>query len=629
MRINSILRLCSVVMITALSAPKSAFAQCATPIASFPYTEDFEATNGGYTPGGTSSDWTWGTPTKTVIAGAANGNKCWITGGLSGSAYNNSENSTLTSPCFDFSGLTNPQISFSVFWETERKFDGANLQYSTDDGANWTVLGASSDNSCVASSWYNNTGVTYLGSQEGWSGNIQPTVGSCQGGSGSGRWVAASHDLTFLAGQAHVIFRFRFGAGTTCNSYDGFAIDDIKISETPPNSGDFTYTCNSNRSVSFTSSAALCASSYAWDFNDPASGANNNSTAANPTHIFSTGGTYIVKLTISFASGPSVTIPHTVEVLDVSISELIPVFCNGDQTAVILATVTGGTGPYFYSWSTTPAQVTPDLSNIGAGTYTVVVNSASSCSTTASYTVTEPAALSVSTNITDATCNNNNGSILATVSNGTSPYFYTWSDGSTANPITGLAPGTYGLTVNDDNGCLVTVNNLQVKNISTPVIVSLGADITRCPGQTIILDPGPYPSYLWQDNSTGPTYRVTSTGTYWVTVTNSQGCTGSDTVNVKIACPEIYFPGAFTPNGDGRNDFFGPVGDALPLLQQYVFRVYDRYGQLVFYSTNPYKGWDGTMKGKPYNSGAFTWFATYTIQGKMADMQNGTVLLIR
>ena len=95
---------------------QKATAQCATPINIFPYTEGFETTNGNWTTGGNASDWAWGMPSKTVITGAASAStNCWIVGGLTGNAYNNGERSWLQSPCFDFTTVQHPYISFSVF----------------------------------------------------------------------------------------------------------------------------------------------------------------------------------------------------------------------------------------------------------------------------------------------------------------------------------------------------------------------------------------------------------------------------------------------------------------------------------------------------------------------------------
>ena len=98
-------------------------------ISTFPYFETFEANNGGWVAGGVASDWVYGTPNKPTITGAGGGTKCWINGGLNltGTGYNYNESSFVTSPTFDFSSLNYPWISFKIFWETEKNFDGGNL----------------------------------------------------------------------------------------------------------------------------------------------------------------------------------------------------------------------------------------------------------------------------------------------------------------------------------------------------------------------------------------------------------------------------------------------------------------------------------------------------------------------
>ena len=604
-------------------------AQCSGPLTTLPYNEDFEASNGGWIPGGTSSDWAWGTPSKSVISSAAAGVKCWITGGLNGSSYNNGENSWLQSPCFDFSTAVHPLIKFSVFWEMEKKYDGASMEYSTNDGASWQLLGSSSETGCSAIDWYNNSSITYLGGSQGWSGNKQPNTGSCLGGNGSNNWVIAQHDLSFLAGTPKVIFRFRFGAGTTCNGYDGFAIDEISISEALPNTAEFTYTCTSNRNASFISNAPLCAAGYQWDFGDLASGANNNSALANPNHIFSAPGLYHIILNITFLSGPPATVNHDFIVLDASINLLSAVLCNGDQSGALAAMVSGGgAGGYTYLWNTIPAQTSSSIINIPAGNYTVTINTANACPTDVSYLLTEPAIIKIDPTITPAQCNQNNGSITTTISGGVAPYQYSWSNGNTSAAINNVSPGTYALTIRDANGCTSIKNNLVIANNQNVIPVSLGRDTGVCNGQTVLLNPGTYSSYRWQDFSTGPTFTVTRTGSYWVTVTDANGCSGSDTINITVDCSDLFFPMAITPNGDKLNDDFGALGN-LTTIKDFSLRIYDRYGQLIFYSTNPYVKWNGTIKGHAYNSGAFGWFSTYTLPGKPARTQKGTVLLLR
>ena len=83
-----------------LSLVADVSAQCIIVDSVTPYFQDFEASDGNWSDGGLSSDWAWGHPNKNIITGAANGQNCWITGGLTGSAYNAGQRSYLISPCF-------------------------------------------------------------------------------------------------------------------------------------------------------------------------------------------------------------------------------------------------------------------------------------------------------------------------------------------------------------------------------------------------------------------------------------------------------------------------------------------------------------------------------------------------
>jgi hypothetical protein len=111
-------------------------------ISSFPYREEFESNNGNWTPTGTASSWAWGTPAKTNMNRAANGNKCWATSLTAN--YNDGEYSALLSPCFDLSGMTQPVLSFSHIYMLENGFDFSWVEYSTDGGSTWTKLGVRS-----------------------------------------------------------------------------------------------------------------------------------------------------------------------------------------------------------------------------------------------------------------------------------------------------------------------------------------------------------------------------------------------------------------------------------------------------------------------------------------------------
>lgn len=619
-------------------------AQCGTPISVFPYTEGFEVTNGGWTTGGTLSDWAWGTPAKTVINGAATGTKCWIVGGLTGSSYNDGEASWLQSPCFDFTAVQYPYISFSVFWEMERRFDGAGFQYSTNLGASWTNVGTVSDPvNCLNNNWFNFSPIQYLNTlatvRDGWSGNIQSTAGSCQGGGGSGGWVIAQHIMPNLAGVPNVIFRFIFGAGTQCNAYNGFAVDNIFIGDAPPNNASFTFSCINNNTVAFTNTSDLCPATK-WYFGDPASGANDSSVLANPTHTFSGPGTYIVTLNATGPGNAPSVVTQTISVLGLTTSVISGNNCFGDNNgSASVSVIPVSAGPFFYSWNTTPAQNTPIVTGLAGGTYTVTVDAINSCTSTASVVVTEPAALSHTVNIVQPGCSVATGSATITETGGTAPYTYSWSpSGGTGPSASGLAPGNYTVTVTDSKGCTENVD-IIIATATPPNITINSKKDASCfglsDGTATALATGGIAPYTYSWNTTPPQSNPAATnlaaGTYNVTVTDNNGCSASTSVQITEpasgSCGEVYFPNAFTPNGDLVNDDFGPLGN-IAAISNYLLLIYNRYGELVFYTRNPYSRWNGYYKGKQL-SGGNVWSANYTYKGQFRREEKGVVTILK
>ncbi len=603
-------------------------AQCPVSINSFPYNEGFETSNGNWTPGGTASDWSWGTPIKPVINSAASGSKCWITGTLTQSFYSNNQNSTLTSPCFNFTGLANPTIRFRVFWETENRYDGAAFDYSIDGGTTWQVLGnGSTAGTCPQYSWYNTNSITTLGSA-GWSGNIQSSS-PCPGGAGngSGGWRLAQFDLANLAGLPNVRFRFRFAAGSVCNDYDGFAVDDIFIGNQAPADGSISFSCGTGTTLRFASSWNTCGAVYNWNFGDPASGTANSATGAGPSHSFSAPGTYMVTVTYS---GPSPLPPPAtlqVQVIGVSASAVDGIDCKGDSSGTALAVVVPA-GNYQYRWNTVPVQTTAFAGNLRAGTYQVQVTAPNACPATRTITLTEPDSLKHRLTVTDPRCGFPTGAAQVTASGGTAPYAYTWSAPTASGPTaTSLSAGSYQVLISDNNNCtdtarfvLVDQNNLRI---------SLGRDTLACLTAPLVLSPGSFASYLWQDNSTAPTLTVSRTGDYSVQVTDADGCTARDTVRIMVDCSDIYFPSAFTPNGDGLNDAFGAFGNT-GLVRAYRLRVYDRWGGLIFQTSNPAVRWNGATGNGGGTTTTFVWTAEYEYGGGTGvRKQKGTITRIR
>ncbi len=115
---------------------------------------------------------------------------------------------------------------------------------------------------------------------------------------------------------------------------------------------------------------------------------------------------------------------------------------------------------------------------------------------------------------------------------------------------------------------------------------------------------------------------------FTLTTSTEFGCATTDEVLIKaFKGPEIYVPNVFTPNGDGKNDRFRAVAVGMREIQQ--FRVYNRYGQVIFESRNSYEGWDGTFQGKAQSSGTYVWtIAGIDFNGKQHS-KKGTVTLVR
>lgn len=520
--------------------------QCIT---SFPYLEGFE-TAASWTIAGTNPDWAWGTPAHPTINSAGGGSRSWCVGGLNGSFYNNGEQASIVSPCFNFTTLSYPWISFKIFWECEFNYDGMVLQYSTNNGTTWSNVGAFGDpNDCNTANWFNHNNISKLTSittRHGWSGRIGPTASGCTGGNGSGGWVTAKHCLTGLANQPNVRFRFLFGAGTTCNGFDGIAIDDIFIGNGTSHVANYTFTCSGNNSLSFTAVTAPCPSTvnYTWNFGDPSSGPANTSTLQNPTHIFSSPGNYSVTLISSGGQcNPPDTIVKIVSIGSVSNPVAQNVTCFGFSNGTASVAVTGG-GPYTYTWLPSGGN-SSNASGLSAGFYTVNVNDANNCTYTRTVSITEPSALTGNVSVNDPGCGQTTGSATIAVNGGTAPYSYQWlPSGGNLSTEQNLVPGNYTVGAVDANNCVIT-KTLSV--VQLPALQLSVNSLTLCPNQNGNLvanvsgGTAPY-SYNWNGTLTAVnSIQVSSaSGTVIpVKVTDNNGCIS----NVDSA--KVYYPSPF------------------------------------------------------------------------------------
>lgn len=269
---------------------------------------------------------------------------------------------------------------------------------------------------------------------------------------------------------------------------------------------------------------------YAWS---------NSGTSATENGL--SAGTYTVVVTDSngCSSTASVTITQPSQ-LAVTIPPGNNVNCNGGNNGSASVSASGGTPSYNYLWSN--GNTTTGISNISAGTYSVKVTDANGCSSTASVTITQPAALSVTFSTQAPLCSgSSNGLSMATVNGGTGPYTYLWSTvpAQTGQSATNLSAGTYTVTVTDNHGCTLT-STVTVTDPAAVTATIAGTVNASCygygNGDAKALAGGgtaPY-SYTWTTVpvQTSATAKNLSAGTYTVTITDNHGCTATTSATI-------------------------------------------------------------------------------------------------
>lgn len=207
-------------------------------------------------------------------------------------------------------------------------------------------------------------------------------------------------------------------------------------------------------------------------------------------------------------------------------TEVTNVSCNSLADGEIDLTVSNGSEPYTYDWST--ESNIEDVSSLEPGNYSVIVTDTYGCQESASASITEPDLLVLESLLTNATCfGGNDGAIDITISGGTLPYSYNWSNNESTEDLNALSVGNYGVLVNDGNGCVRYADFL----INEPSIISITAEMNSstclAPNGSITTETSggtsPY-SYEWTTGSTEPNLTNVVGGMYGLTVTDNNGC---------------------------------------------------------------------------------------------------------
>jgi len=393
-----------------------------------------------------------------------------------------------------------------------------------------TTTGVTGAPFCVSSTSGAATTVSYSGTGTFTPGNIFTAQISDASGSFAAPVAIGTVSSTSLTGTINAIIPAGTAPGTSYrvrvvssspvvtgsdNGADLIVLQGIGFAHVTTN-----ITCNgdANGSVVTTISDGVSPYTYAWS---------NSATTSSITNL--TPGTY--SLIITSANGCTGVISSAVITEPAVLAAgatATDISCNGATNGAATLSVSGGTTPYTYAWSN--SATTQNLSNLSSGTYTVLITDNNGCTQTASATITEPALLNVTATGTNIQCNSAaNGDVTLTVNGGTSPYTYAWSNSATAQNISNLTPGTYSVTVTDNNGCTQTAS----ATLTEPSAISALAVPTQatCNGGSngaISLSIGggisPY-TFLWSNNSTTPNLSNVVAGTYSVVITDNNGCT--------------------------------------------------------------------------------------------------------
>jgi gliding motility-associated-like protein len=243
----------------------------------------------------------------------------------------------------------------------------------------------------------------------------------------------------------------------------------------------------------------------------------------------------------------------------------------------------------------------------------------------------------------------NSGFVMVDATGGTPPYQFALDNSGFQddNTFQGLTAGAYQVLLQDANGCSADAS--FAINAPIPVTVGLGNDMTieLGDGTTISAITNLPDSLLETIDWTGlgenaecptcPSQYVAPilTTTYSITVESVDGCEDSDALTLFVDRERrVYVPSAFSPNGDGQNDFFYVFAKENSIKQINSFLIFDRWGESMFEAfdfqpNDPSRGWDGSHRGQPMNPAVFVWFAEIEFVDGNTEVLEGDIVLLR
>jgi len=282
--------------------------------------------------------------------------------------------------------------------------------------------------------------------------------------------------------------------------------------------------------------------------------------------------------------------------------------------------------------------------NVSEGFYKLTIDDGTGCLSEDSITITEENPPTTIVSGGGNICEDGSSVNVIFSFDGVTPWDLTYSDGTSLFNQNGISipvytlvtsdSGTYFPTlVEDVNDCISELQDSVIVNTyELPVAVITPSEITIYEGEVITLEVGEYQLYEWYNSndsllSVFSDLSVSQAGEYYVFVTNENNCTDTSEVAIVNTVPltEVYVPNTFTPNGDNHNELFVVHGLN---IKNFKMDIVDRWGALVFQTTDMYKYWDGKYNGKLIPQGIYM----YSIEILGQDMKEfnkiGTIQII-
>lgn len=305
----------------------------------------------------------------------------------------------------------------------------------------------------------------------------------------------------------------------------------------------------------------------------------------------------------------------------------------------------GGVPPYSFLWSNNETETT--ITNLSAGTYEAMVTDANGCTEMDNIILTEPDSLEFIANYIDPNCEGLETGIieLESIWGGTPPYSFAL-DNDVYNPtdnFQNLSPGSYNYSVLDANGCFADTSSslyesdIPILFLGDDLEIDLGCEvlISATTNNTTLIDISwtNFDNSLDCDNCLETTAASVNDTEYILTVTSIDDCTTSDSIMVRVnKIRDVFIPNAFSPNGDGNNDFFFiNANKSVSVIKD--LKVFNRWGALMYEGTDlspnhSQSGWDGFFKGELVNSGVYVWMATIEYLDGEVLLMSGDVTLV-